>query len=79
MCEEIGINLSSNRSSTDREEMHQKWSELSTYNTSKTFLYYNIVHFYFFVVVGFKFKLSGINYEEAIVNDFHFSIIIILF
>lgn len=35
MCEEIGINLSCYRSSTDRDEMLQKWNELSTYNTSK--------------------------------------------
>ncbi|XP_022169785.1 TBC1 domain family member 19 [Myzus persicae] len=34
MCEEIGINLSCLRSSADRDEMLQKWNELSTYNTS---------------------------------------------
>lgn len=38
MCEEIGINLSCFRSIADRDEMLQKWTELSTYNTSKTFL-----------------------------------------
>lgn len=35
MCEEIGINLSCYRSNSDRDEMLQKWNELSTYNTSK--------------------------------------------
>lgn len=35
MCEEIGINLSSQRPSIDQDEMLQKWNELSTYTTSK--------------------------------------------
>lgn len=38
MCEEIGINLSCFRSIADRNEMLQKWTELSTYNTSKTII-----------------------------------------
>lgn len=40
MCEEIGIHLSCFRSIADREEMLQKWNELSTYNTSKIFYYF---------------------------------------
>lgn len=39
MCEEIGVNLSCYRSCADRDEMLQKWNELSTYNTSKKYLY----------------------------------------
>lgn len=35
MSEEMGINLSCYRSNVDREEMLQKWKELSTYNTGK--------------------------------------------
>lgn len=38
MCEEIGINLSCYRSCADRDEMLQKWNELSTYNTSMKYL-----------------------------------------
>ncbi|XP_025423044.1 TBC1 domain family member 19-like isoform X2 [Sipha flava] len=34
MCEEIGIHLSYYRSKADRDEMLQKWNELSTYNTN---------------------------------------------
>lgn len=40
MCEEIGINLSCYRCNPDRDEMLQKWNELSTYNTSKHCLSY---------------------------------------
>lgn len=36
MCSELGMNLAKVRSSADREELTQKWGELSNYDVGKT-------------------------------------------
>lgn len=65
MCEEIGIHLSYNRSKADRDEMLQKWNELSTYNTSKHFLrFINLC--YRFVVYYITFLLIICNIEKCL-------------
>jgi len=51
MCEEIGINLSCLRSTADRDEMLQKWNELSTYNTSRSFIFMVLTYSLLYVIL----------------------------
>lgn len=35
MCNELGINLAKLRTSADKEDLNEKWGELSTYDVGK--------------------------------------------
>jgi hypothetical protein len=62
MCEEIGIHLSYYRSKADRDEMLQKWNELSTYNTSKHFLsFINLCYRFLIYYIIFIFIICNIE------------------